>query len=144
MQIIAKIVVTIATLLFVGWGLYRFWLIDIDLGKLLSPMYYFESSKRSLEEKFALIPQREANALYQNRERVAKVEGVGFDPTKKLCSFDKIFEAYKFDIDDPFEYRDWILKCKSADTMTMNTFTANGLNEGRTFTMVQCEILGKR
>jgi hypothetical protein len=101
-------------------------------------------SKRNLEEKFTLIPQREANALYQDGERVAKVEGVHFDPTKKQCTFDKIFEAYKFDADKPFEFRDWVLKFKSANTMAMNTFTANGPNEGRTLTVVQCEFVDKR
>ena len=75
MQIIVKAFISIIVLFIVGWSLYRIWIIDIDFGKLLNPKFYFESSKRSLEEKLALIPQRDPNAIYQNREMVAKVEG---------------------------------------------------------------------
>lgn len=141
-QIIVKVCVSIPLVLLAVWLLHRVWIMDIDVAKLFSPKFYIESSKKQIEEKLSAIPQREPGCLYQDGEKVAKVEGVEIDQRSGLCAIKKMYQADRFDFDKSFEYQNWVFKFKSAELMY--GFNPAFPNDGKTILDIKCEIIGRR
>ncbi|MEW6324617.1 MAG: hypothetical protein AB1515_04455 [Nitrospirota bacterium] len=163
--IITQIMVKALLSLLFAWGIYRawpskrsignvfawvviavpvFWVIivllqkDIDVSRLLSVP---DRLKQSAEETLSLVPQRDPDALYQDGELAARVEGAGGNLDAGTVSFKMITQAEHIDLGREVEYLAWRLRCPLFDT---ESNVVMGGVRMRSFSNVRCEVVGQR
>ncbi len=139
LQIIVKVAIIAGILLVAGFGVFRVWRADLDLGRLLNPKRAVQSS---VEKKLSWLPTRDRDALYQDGQIVARVRGARVEESESEVRFEKVYKSNDLDLEAEFQFQKWRLRFRSADTLTMLNTAAP--QEGRTITKAVCEITGDR
>jgi hypothetical protein len=137
-QVLVKIVLTLVIAVPTIWGITKIWRLDVDVAKTISPKRIAES----LAPKHSFVVTREENALYQNGEVRAVVEGCAIDEASGLVSFSEISKSGRLDLGKPFEFRKYVLIFTSADTMI--GLNASFPEKGRMILKAKCSIKGIR
>jgi hypothetical protein len=88
-QILVKVVLSLLIAVPAIWGIRKVWSLDVDVAKTLSPKRIAES----LTPKQSFVASREENALYQDGEVRAVVEGFAIDEAGAVVSFAEISKS---------------------------------------------------
>jgi uncharacterized membrane protein YhdT len=77
-----------------------------------------EASARAEAALAELADRRDPDGIYQHGVQVGMVRLPIVQPSQSAAQFDQIIEAADFDITQPFEYREWVLRLISRDAET--------------------------
>lgn len=134
-----KLIVTIVIAVPVIWGIVKIWQRDIDVGRFLNVT---KTIDESANKRISWIPEREADAIYQNDKLVAKVSGALVDEANGIVTFDEIYQSNDLNSNEIFEFRKWRLRLKSADALIGLSATAP--QKGQIIERAICKIEGTR
>ena len=137
-QILVKVFLTLLIAAPAVLGIRWVWSLDVDIQKTVSPKKIAER----LTPKQSFIVAREENALYQEGEVKAVVEGCIIDEAAALVSFEEISKSGQLDLSKPFEFRRYVLNFVMADSVI--GMRSDAPEKGRIITKVKCSIRGIR
>jgi len=139
LQIVVKVVLISATIIVATIVSVRLWYSDLDLRTLFNPVQLI---KRAADAQVGLFPAREADALYQNGNPAARVEGPRVDEQARVVHFDEIHSMKQLNPDAEFEFQKWRLRLEHAEvSIGLDT---SAPEKGRILRGVSCKIVGVR
>lgn len=100
-----------------------------------------EASARADAAQAELAERRDPDGIYQHGVQVGTVRLPEIEPSRSTAQFAEIFNAVEFDVAQPFEYRNWVLKLIGFDGLS--TTNASGVR-GRSLYGVRATIISRR
>ncbi len=127
----------------VGVAIPTMFLVVLFVWKMVSvPLAIAREANARAEGALAeLAERRHPDGIYQHGVQVGTVRLPQLEPSLGAAQFAQIFDAVEFNVAQPFEYRDWVLRLARCRTVS------EGMKDGvqsRALNGVEAAIIGRR